>query len=75
MRTKHQLFLTLGTTPKSRAKVCAQWRMSLSPHPPGSLLPTVIKSAILVQFLLYVNSSRFFMSYFVFYCWLFICEL
>ena len=29
MRTEHKLFLVLRITPKSRAKVCAQWRMSL----------------------------------------------
>ena len=32
MRTEHKLFLVLRSTPKSRAKVCAQWRMSLSPR-------------------------------------------
>ena len=31
------LFLVLRITPKSRAKVCAQWRI---PKPPGSLLAT-----------------------------------
>ena len=31
MRTEHKLFLVLTSTPKSRAKVCAQWGMSLSP--------------------------------------------
>ena len=36
MRTEHKLFLVLRITPKSRAKVRAQCRMSLSP--PGSLL-------------------------------------
>ena len=43
------------TTPKSRVKVCAQWRMSLSPPPPGSLLATDrSKAVVLVEFLLNV---------------------
>ena len=47
------LFLVLWTTPKSRAKVCAQLRMSLSP--PGSLLATDrSKAVVLVYFLLNV---------------------
>ena len=44
-------------TPKSRAKICAQWRMSLSPalNPPGSLLATDLsKVVVLVLFLLNV---------------------
>ena len=36
MLTEHKLFLVLGIAPKSRAKICAQWRI-LKP-PPGSLL-------------------------------------
>ena len=41
------------TIPKSRAKVYAQWRMSLSP--PGSLLATDrSKAVVLVKFLLNV---------------------
>ena len=32
MRTEHYLFLVLESTPKSRAKVCAQLRMSFSPQ-------------------------------------------
>ena len=31
MQTEHKLFLVLGITPKSTAKVFAQWKMSLSP--------------------------------------------
>ena len=38
VQAEHWLFLVLWITPKSRAKVCAQWRMSL--RPPGSLLAT-----------------------------------
>ena len=37
----------LGIAPKSRAKVCAQWRMSLSP-PPGSLLATDRSKAVVL---------------------------
>ena len=41
------MFLVLRITPKSRAKVCAQWRMS-----PGSLLATDrSKAVVLVKFL------------------------
>ena len=48
------MFLVLGIAPKSRAKVCAQWRMSLSP-PPGSLLATDrSKAVVFVWFLLNV---------------------
>ena len=51
------MFLVLRITPKSRAKVCAQWRMSLSP-PPGSLLATDRSKAVyLVYFLLNVFVS------------------
>ena len=32
MRTEHFLFLVLRITFKSKAKVCAQWRMSLCPR-------------------------------------------
>ena len=42
------LFLVLGIAPKSRAKVCAQWRMSLSPPPPGSLLATDRSKAVVL---------------------------
>ena len=31
MRTEHYLFYVLRVTPKFRAKVWAQWKMSLSP--------------------------------------------
>ena len=50
------MFLVLRIAPKSRAKVCAQWRMSLSPpSSPGSLLATDrSKAVVLVQFLLNV---------------------
>ena len=49
MRTQHKLFIVLRITPKSRAKVCTQWRMSLSPR----LLATDrSKAVILVSFLL-----------------------
>ena len=50
------MFLVLRITPKSRAKVCAQWRVSLSPPPPlGSLLSTDrSKGLVLVYFLLIV---------------------
>ena len=42
----------LRITPKSWAKVCAQWRI-LKPPPPGSLLATDrSKAVVLVQFLL-----------------------
>ena len=46
MLTEHQLFLVLGIAPKSRAKVCAQWMMSLSP--PGSLLATDRSKAVVL---------------------------
>ena len=39
-------FLVLRITPKSRAKVCAQWRMSLSP--PGGLLATDRSKAVVL---------------------------
>ena len=42
MLTEHLLFLVLGIAPKSRAKVCAQWRMSLSP-PVACWLLTVLR--------------------------------
>ena len=45
--TEHKLFLVQRITPKSRAKVCAQWRMSLSPHP-GSLLATDRSKAVVL---------------------------
>ena len=47
------MFLVLRITPKSRAKVCTQWRMSSST--PGSLLATDrSKKVVLVLFLLTV---------------------
>ena len=38
---EHYLFRVLRITPKSRVKVCMQWRMSLSPPPSNvaSFLP------------------------------------
>ena len=45
MQTQHYLFLVLGITPKSRAKVCTQWRIL---KPPGSLLTDRSKAVILV---------------------------
>ena len=39
MRTEHYLFHVLGIMPKSRAKVCMQWRILKSF---GSLLLTVL---------------------------------
>ena len=30
MQTEHYLFHVLGITPKSRAKNCSQWRISLA---------------------------------------------
>ena len=52
MRTNHLLFLVPRPTPKSRAKVCAQWRIL---NFPGSLLATDrSKAVVLVQFLLNV---------------------
>ena len=48
------MFLVLRITPKSRAKVCAQWRILKPPHP-GSLLATDrSKAVVLVLFLLNV---------------------
>ena len=44
------MFLVLRVAPKSRAKVCAQWRIL---KPPGSLLATDrSKTVVLVLFLL-----------------------
>ena len=46
------MFLVLRITSKSRAKVCAQWRIL---KPPGSLLATDrFKAEVLVRFLLNV---------------------
>ena len=46
------MFLVLRVTTKSRAKVCAQWRIL---KPPGSLLATdCSKAVVLVKFLLNV---------------------
>ena len=42
-----ELFLVLGIAPKSRAKVCAQWRI-LKPPPPGSLLATDRSKAVVL---------------------------
>ena len=39
------IFLVLRITPKSRAKVCAQWRI---PKPPGSLLVTDRSKAVVL---------------------------
>ena len=47
MRTGHYLFLIIKIAPTSRAKVCAQWRMSLSP-PPGSYLATDYSKAVVL---------------------------
>ena len=52
MRTEHCLFLVLRITPKSKAKVCTQWRIL---KPPGSLLATDrSKAVVLVLSLLIV---------------------
>ena len=50
------MFLVLGIAPKSRAKVCAQWRiLKPPPPPPGSLLATDrSKEMVLGWFLLNV---------------------
>ena len=40
-----KLFLLLGIAPKSRAKVCAQWRIL---KPPGSLLATDRSKAVVL---------------------------
>ena len=57
------MFLVLRITPKSGAKVCAQWRIIRSN---GSLLATDRSKAVfLVQFLLNVFWSRCFVSLFV----------
>ena len=45
MRTEHLLFLVLRITPKSRAKVCAQWRIL---GPPGSLLAADLSKAVVL---------------------------
>ena len=45
MRTEHKLFLVVRITPKSRAKVCAQWRIL---KPPGSLLATDRSNAVVL---------------------------
>ena len=39
------LFLVLGIAPKSRAKVCAQWRIL---KPPGSLFATDRSKAVVL---------------------------
>ena len=58
------MFLVLGIASKSRAKVCAQWRIL---KPPGSLLATDrSKAVVLVWFFLNVL-SRCFVSEFVFF--------
>ena len=53
MLTEHLLFLVLGIAPKPRAKVCAQWRMSLSP--PVACAADRSKAVIWVWFLLHKN--------------------
>ena len=45
MRTEHVLFFVLRITPKSRVKVCAQWRIL---KPPGSLLATDRSKAVVL---------------------------
>ena len=45
MLTKHKLSLVLGIAPKSRAKVCAQWRILKLP---GSLLATDRSKAVVL---------------------------
>ena len=45
MLIEHLLFLVLGIAPKSRAKVCAQWRFL---KPPGSLLATDRSKAVVL---------------------------
>ena len=45
MLTEHESFLVLRITPKSRAKVCAQWRIL---KPPGSLLATDRSKAVVL---------------------------
>ena len=49
MRTEHKLFIVLRITPKSRAKVCAQWRIL---KPPGSLLATGRSKAVVLGVIL-----------------------
>ena len=49
---------------KAKAKVCAQWRLSLCPR---WLATDRSKAAKLLLFLLYVIWSMCFMSYFVFH--------
>ena len=46
MLTEQLLFLILGIAPKSRAKVCAQWRI-LKP-PPGRMLSTDRSKAVVL---------------------------
>ena len=53
MLNEHYLFLVLGIAPKSRAKVCSQWRMSLSPL--VACAADRSKAVILVYFLLHKN--------------------
>ena len=48
------MFLVLRITPKSRAKVCAQWRI-LKPPPPGSLLATDRSKAVVLVKLFLLN--------------------
>ena len=55
MRTEHELFLVTRITPKSRAKVCTQWTMSLSPPPPRSLATDRSQVVSLVLFLFCYN--------------------
>ena len=55
MRTEHYLFLVLGITLKTRAKVCAQWIIL-------KLATDRSKAMNLVLFLLYVYWSRCFIA-------------
>ena len=45
MKTEHELLLVLRSAPKSRAKVCAQWRIL---KPLGSLLATDRSKAVVL---------------------------
>ena len=72
MRTEHFIVSCAGgITPKSRAKVCAQWRILKS----VSLLLTVLRRWIWYNSYSNVIKSMCFMSFFVFWCKLFIRKL
>ena len=45
MRTDYYFFLVIRITPKSRVKVCAQWRIV---KPPGGLLATDRSKAVVL---------------------------